>query len=303
MISYDYYRIFYFVARYGSFTRAATMLMSNQPNVTRAIKKLEEELGCRLLMRSNKGVSLTQEGERLYERVAVAFEQLKAGEEELALDRTLKKGVISIGVTETALHRVLIPVLQSYRRMYPGIKMRIFNYSTPQAVASVKNNLVDFAIATTPTGSEGTLKEIMLSEFGEVFVAGRQYEDMAQKQFELSELHNYPMVAMARNTMTYAFYSSLFADNAAEYSPDMEAATIDQVLTMIKQNLGIGFLPEPIARPEIDAGNLIELKLKESIMKRNICLIKKRKHSLCIAAEVFEKMILENAKERGCCTK
>ena len=62
-ISYDYYKIFYFVARYGSFTRAAEVLMNNQPNITRSIKNLEGELGCTLFVRSNRGVTLTAEGE------------------------------------------------------------------------------------------------------------------------------------------------------------------------------------------------------------------------------------------------
>ena len=61
-ISYDYYRIFYYVAKCGSFTGAANALLNNQPNITRAIKTLEYELGCTLFIRSNKGVTLTPEG-------------------------------------------------------------------------------------------------------------------------------------------------------------------------------------------------------------------------------------------------
>ena len=68
-ISYDYYRIFYYVAKCGSFTQAAKILMSNQPNLTRAIKSLESELGCTLFERSNKGVRLTEDGEKLYENI------------------------------------------------------------------------------------------------------------------------------------------------------------------------------------------------------------------------------------------
>ena len=75
-ISLDYYRVFYHTARCGSITRAAELLYSNQPNVTRVIKLLESELGCQLFSRTNRGVRLTPEGERLYQRVAAAYEQL-----------------------------------------------------------------------------------------------------------------------------------------------------------------------------------------------------------------------------------
>ena len=47
-ISYEYYRIFYQVAACGNLTRAAEVLQSNQPNLTRAIKNLEAEIGCPL---------------------------------------------------------------------------------------------------------------------------------------------------------------------------------------------------------------------------------------------------------------
>ena len=58
-VTYDYYRIFYYAAKYKSFSQAATILMSNQPNVTRAIHNLESQLGCRLFIRSNRGAELT----------------------------------------------------------------------------------------------------------------------------------------------------------------------------------------------------------------------------------------------------
>ena len=67
-VSYDLYRIFYAVAQAGSLTHAAQALHSNQPNVTRAIQNLEQELGTALFLRSNRGVTLTAEGERLFQR-------------------------------------------------------------------------------------------------------------------------------------------------------------------------------------------------------------------------------------------
>lgn len=57
----DYYRIFYYVARYKSFSNAAEMLGSNQPNITRCMNILENELDCKLLIRSHKGIQLTTE--------------------------------------------------------------------------------------------------------------------------------------------------------------------------------------------------------------------------------------------------
>ena len=143
LISYDYYRIFYFVAKYGNFTQAANVLMSNQPSLTRAVKNLEAELGCTLFVRSNRGVTLTPEGSKLYKYVSIACEQLQAGENELSQDLQLQRGIVSIGTTETALHGFLLPALRQYRIDYPEVRIRISNYSNPQAIHALQTGLVD----------------------------------------------------------------------------------------------------------------------------------------------------------------
>ena len=133
-ISYDHYRIFYNVAKYKSFTRAAEVMFGNQPNLTRAIKALEKQLGCTLFERTNKGVTLTDDGKELFEHISIAFEHIQAGEEAVSAKRSMENGVVSIGATEIALRCCLLPVLSKYHQMYPGVRIKILNISTPQAL-------------------------------------------------------------------------------------------------------------------------------------------------------------------------
>ena len=81
-ISYDYYRVFYYVARYGNVSQAARLLLNNQPNLTRTIKKLEAELGCPLFSRSRKGMKLTPEGAavRAYPHSHGAYQRRRSGD-------------------------------------------------------------------------------------------------------------------------------------------------------------------------------------------------------------------------------
>ena len=76
-VNFEYYKIFYYVAKYHNFTKAARALCNSQPNVTRAMNCLEHELNCTLFVRTTRGVHLTPEGERLYTRVSVAVQQLQ----------------------------------------------------------------------------------------------------------------------------------------------------------------------------------------------------------------------------------
>ena len=64
--NFEYYKIFYYVAKYENLTKAATALKTSQPAVTRTIHKLENELGCRLFTRSKTGMQLTPEGRTFY---------------------------------------------------------------------------------------------------------------------------------------------------------------------------------------------------------------------------------------------
>ena len=79
-INYEYYRVFYYAAQCGNLTKAAALLQNSQPNLTRAIKTLEAELGCTLFSRTNRGLILTPEGEALYRHIRVAFAEIEAGE-------------------------------------------------------------------------------------------------------------------------------------------------------------------------------------------------------------------------------
>lgn len=91
-ISYDYYRVFYYVAKYGNITQAAKLMLNSQPNLTRTIKNLEAELGCALFSRSNQGMKLTPEGKRLYEHIKIAYEHIEMGEAEITDSRLAALG-------------------------------------------------------------------------------------------------------------------------------------------------------------------------------------------------------------------
>lgn len=299
-ISYDYYRIFYYVAKCGSFTQAANALLQNQPNVTRTIKALEYALGCTLFIRSNKGAILTPEGERLYQHVAVAFQQIEAGEAEISLDKTLQKGVVSIAVSEVALHGLLLPVLESYHIAFPGVRIKISNCSTPQAITELKHGIADFALVTTPTGIGEDMKAVNIKSFSSVAVCGTAYSKLKNKEMTLKEIAEYPIVSLDAKTKTYALYSKWFSENGLVFSPDIEAATTDQLLPMIKHNLGIGFVPEMFVENDNEKDRIIQLDLKEKIPNGSICLVTKKNHSLSIAAGQLTDMLIKQCSPSVC---
>ena len=291
-ISYDYYRIFYYVAKYGSFTGAANKLLNNQPNVTRAMKALESELGCTLFIRTNKGVTLTREGEALYAHISLAFEHIQTGEEEISANKGLQKGIVSIGATEISLRCFLLPILNEYRNKYPGISIKISNLSSLQALSALKAGIVDFAIVTTPIQKDSALHEVKVKEFREVAICGEVLKGkLGSDVFELKELTQYPIVSFEKGRSTHTFYTELFAKLGVNFSPDIEAATADQIIPIVKHNLGIGFIPEQFLDDE--PNGIYKLNLKEQITTRGICVVTRKGHSPSLAVRELEKMMLE----------
>ena len=171
-VNYEYYRLFYYVCKYHSITRAANVLRMSQPNVTRALNRLEEQLGCKLLVRSTRGVTMTPEGEVLFAHVEIAQEQLQAGESELAGITALESGALTISASETALNVFLLDKLREFHRRYPGVRLRIANHSTPQAIRALGRGLVDLCVITTPARLESTMRRTLLMPFQEILIAG-----------------------------------------------------------------------------------------------------------------------------------
>lgn len=301
-ISYDYYRVFYYVAKYKSFTGAAGALLNNQPNITRMIKKLEKELGCTLFVRQRRGVSLTPEGEKLYAHISIAFEHILSGELEIARDKSLQSGIVTIAASEIALHCMLLPVLKKFRNAYPGVRIKILNHSTPQAIEVLKQGLADLAVVTEPFAPFADISTKSLRLIQEVPVCSSTFPLSTGTVITNEQLKQYPLIGLGEKTSSFTFYSDFFSSIGVSYSPDVEAATADQILPLIKSNLGIGFVPTNFLEKE-NMEQLHILNMKPPVPKRNICILKRKDTSLSIAASELEKLILKyntvNNREQG----
>ncbi|WP_343210466.1 LysR family transcriptional regulator [Anaerolentibacter hominis] len=294
-INFEYYRIFYYVAKYRNLTQAASALLSNQPNVTRVIKNMEHELGCQLFIRSNKGVSLTAEGEQLYSHVAIAFEQLQTGEEELSGSISLKSGTVSIGASETALHLYLLDKLRLFHENYPNVRLKVYNYNTPQAITALRKGQVDFAVVATPAPVSAPFQSIHLKSFQNILAGGARYQEYSKAKHALKELSSHSLICLDKNTTTREFYERFYLEHGLALEPDIEVATADLVLPMILNNLGIGFLPLDFARRAIEEKQVFQIPLNESIPERSICMVYDTKRGFGVAARELQNMLREDS--------
>ena len=292
-ISYDYYRIFYYAAKCGNLTKAAALLQNNQPNLTRAIKNLEAELGCTLFSRTNRGLILTPEGEALYRHVRVAFAEIAAGEEAITQSRTLEHGMVFLAASEGALRCLLLPVLREFRARHPGVHLRISNHSTPQAIAALHETTADFAVVTTPAALSPSLTQTRVRPIQEVPVCAPEFAALLGRKVALADLAPYPLITLGAGTTSHSFYAAVFARRGAAFRPAIEAATADQIIPMAEAGLGVGIVPQEFLHPG-DGVRVIELD--EQLPPRAVCIVKRKGHPLSMAAKELERMLLAAAR-------
>lgn len=170
------YVIFHTVAKAGNISKAANQLYISQPAISKAISKLEEELGNTLFNRSSRGVTLTEEGQVLYEYVERAFDSLNMGEENLKNYKELGIGHIRIGVSTSLCKHILLDYLKDFIRENPNIKFSIDCHSTVNTIKLLRNEDIDIGLICNTELPKGIVYS-PVKEIHDVFVASPEYLD------------------------------------------------------------------------------------------------------------------------------
>ena len=293
--NFEYYKIFYYVAKYENLTKAATALKTSQPAVTRTIHQVEGELGCRLFTRSKTGMKLTPEGRTFYGYVAAGCAQFFKGENDLSNLISLENGTIYISATETALHCYLFQAMEEFNSLYPNVRFKILNNSTTESVNAVKEGKVDLAFVSANLQVAKPLRMKILRKYRDILIAGKRFEELkaGKEELSLKELVSYPWISLTAETISRRFLNEYFEKNSLTFTPDMELATTDMILPAVKHNLGLGFIPAEFADSELKSGQVFEIKVKEKLPERNIILIYDMEYPQSIAAKEFQKFLKE----------
>lgn len=272
-VNFDYYKVFYYVAKFKNITAAASALYLSQPSVSRCIANLEGALDCKLFTRSKKGVELTPEGKLLFKHITIACKHIFSAEEEISIYNKSKGGIIRLGISEAALHGSALSRLVEFHRSFPLVKLKIDNMTTPEAIDALRSNLIDAAIVTSPFVDKDDLNITVLDKLQDILIGGPEFADLKDKTISLSDIPRYPLVAMQSSSSTRHYLDNIFRLHNILIRPDIELASIHLVLPLVKNNLGIGFVTNTVAAEAIARGEVFEIKIKETLPERSICAV------------------------------
>lgn len=120
-------------------------LCLTQPTVTKYIQNLEAALGCQLFVRSQKGVSMTEEGQRLFRQISHPCQQMGQAQEIIREYTTNQNGKITISATELTMRYFLLPFLERFQHRFPNVRLQIHAHSFPAMITSLNDETADFS--------------------------------------------------------------------------------------------------------------------------------------------------------------
>lgn len=269
-VDYESYKIFYYVAINRSISKAAQTLLVSQPAITWHIKNLEEQLGFTLFIRTKKGVTLTEQGEVLFNYVKKGVESFINGENALTNMRNLDFGLIRIGASTTVSRHVLMPYLEVFHEKYPNIDIKIVNDLTDNLLSELRNGNLDMLILNMPMkeSKDLVIKEVM--EVHDIFVGNKKYFDMTKGKVNLNDLKNYPLLFQKSPSNTRAFLDKYLKDNNIILTPKTEIVSYNLIMDFVKVGFGIGYATKEFIQSELDNNTLYEIKVTPEIPKRYI---------------------------------
>jgi DNA-binding transcriptional LysR family regulator len=289
--SLDLYRTFWAVGKTKNLTKASEQLFITQPGVSLALKNLESQLGTTLCIRSKKGVTLTKEGEVLFEELDKAFTSIERAERKLDRLKNLESGSISISAGDTICNYYLLGLIIEFTTMHPEISLQITNRTTFESVELLKAGKIDFGFINLPYPDD-KLRITLCRRISEIAVCGEKFSYLTGKKLSLRELLNYPMIMLEQKSNSRLYLDTVFKQAGAHPKPVFELGSVDLMLSFIKNNLGIGFIPYELCGHYIDGKTLFRLELSTEIPVRGIGLIELPDSPSSHAASEFKRMLL-----------
>ena len=265
------YKIFYEVAKAGNISKAAKELYISQPAISKAISKLEDNLGLSLFTRSSRGVQLTSEGEILFEHTREAFDALERGEQELKRIQEFDIGHLRIGVSNTLCKYILLPYLKTFIDQYPHMKVTIESQATAQTLARLEQQKIDLGLVAEPSVRRD-LAFIPVMDIQDTFVTTPSYlENLYLREGQDTSLFETGNIMLLdTSNMTRHHVNEYMAENNIWPHQILEVTTMDLLIEFAKIGLGIACVIKELVQKELDSGLLVEIPLNIPIHRRTI---------------------------------
>ena len=292
-INLEYYKVFYYVAKYKKISAAADKLFISQPAVTQTIKKLETQIGDNLLVRTPRGIELSETGNMLYGLINNSIEVLDNAEYMFSKYKNLEEGTIRIRSGSNIAKLLLYDAIEKFGKDYPNVKVEIATGAAKQSVELLATGEVDMVMTYLPYEVEySNLQVIECTNKEYIFAMSKKYKkDNNVNIKKIEDLNNYSLIIPKANSAIRGIFDSKFKDKITNYHYEVAAEQTKKEFIM--RNMGIGFILKDEIQKELEKGEAVELKIKGLNCKGSIGIITLNKELLGFATKELIKYIKE----------
>jgi DNA-binding transcriptional LysR family regulator len=227
------------------YVNAGEHLHLSHSAIHRHIRLIEEELGEKVFVRSGRNVRLTETGKLLIELAGRVRQEVDAALRQIKNTDQLISGKLRIGAGTTTLLFFLPPVLETFRRKYPGFEMQIVTGTADSLIQEIQAGNLDVGLVSEPR--EGWTKEKHLHYerlYDEEFIlaVSKRHRLAKHKRLAWSELKDIPIIAFTRTTRVRHLIDSHFETARVTPKIAMELENEEAIEKMIEISLGAGFI-------------------------------------------------------------
>ena len=293
-VKLELYRVFKEVAEAGNISVAAKNLYISQSAVSQSVKQLETALQARMFVRSPRGVTLTGEGQMLYQYVRSALGLLATGEDKLSQAQQLLLGTLTIGASDTVTSFFLTPYLDAFHRRHPGIRLKIVSGRSAKVLSMLKSGAVDIAFASSP--SDPGLSTWPCFATHSVFVAGSGYDCDFDHLYTRQEIADFPLILLERKASSRVFLEQYFLQSGITLSPEIELSSRSLLVSLARIGLGVAGVTLEFVQDALLSGDIRLLKTDFTIPARSVDMCTLQEVTPTAAATAFMEMVRREAR-------
>jgi DNA-binding transcriptional LysR family regulator len=255
-------RYFLSVGETLNLTKAAERCNVAQPSLTRAIKALEAELGGELLRRERSLSHLTELGQRMLPMLRQCYEAALTAKTVAASINTGDIAPLTVAVSRAVALSPFAPTLRELSRALPGLQLKLRRGSSGEVAESLKAGSVELAIAGPL--AEGWSRLDAFPLFDEPFdlVVSETHRLAARNTVEVKDLASETLLVNTGCEMAEQLSARLAAQGILDTAAH-QAATQEDLLTLVKANVGVAVIPAAV-----EMSGLRRIRLKELNLTR-----------------------------------
>lgn len=275
-INLNLYKVFYDVAEYGSFSKAAEFTYTTQSSISKSIKKLEEQLGTQLFYRNPHGVELTENGKELLYYVEKSYGNILTAERLLIETDNLDRGKLNIGLPSYISSFFFFDKIKNFYEKYPNIEITLMNGSREYLLNLLNNHQIDFIIYSSPIfeNIDKDLELVKLYPIEYKFFCRRDKYEKYKHIKDIKDLETVPLVLPVPGSNNRKFLDQILIKEDVKIKKAINIHTSEGILTAVKNDLGVGYIIEDIIKGD-EIYKCIDIKTK--LHQEEIALIYNRK--------------------------